>query len=280
MIKYGLSVRLSERTKNMSKDTQAYIESEKNKIISYCHRENIILDSPHKIKETSVVNQIWDGIKYAAKNKLVLYRIYIDLYITGSNWERKEILQMLNDYDDGFIKGFVFKNLDRYARDLYFQEEIIKNYRDIKGAEFFLIDGQELMDDEVSRKFVGVANELPVIQGKKSAKKTFKTKQEQGLPCVPAPFGYKYKNKNWVVVKKQAEIVKEVVARTQQKEPYSDTCRDLKISKYKYYKILENARKGLYGGLITYTKHIKNLKGKVVKTEEISYKGNYEHILE
>jgi DNA invertase Pin-like site-specific DNA recombinase len=275
---YGLNVRLSERTKNMSDSDIKFIASEKEKIVSHCAKEGIILKSADKIRETSVVNQIWSGIKYCQQNNLTLVKIYIDLYLSGSNWERKEMLEMLNDFDSGLIKGFVFKDLTRYARDLFYQEEVLKTYRDLKGADFRFIDGQEISQNELNRKVMGVMNEAPIIFGKQNAAKTMKNKRELGLPCIPAPFGYRYDDtKNWAIVEKEAMIVRKVVGR--KGENFSQVCKDLNINPSLYYRILKNADKGLYRGTITFTKKYKDLTGKVVKTEEISYQGNYEAIL-
>lgn len=282
MKKYGLNVRLSERTKNMSKADIKFIDREKQDIISICKKENIILNSSEKIKEMSVVNQIRLGLKYAKENKIQIYRVYIDLYISGGKWERKELMQMLDDFDKGFIEGFIFKDQKRFSRDYLLQEELINIYGKTKGADFRLIYGQEIFDNEFTRKINVVINEQTIIEGRKNAERLQQEKMEKGLPCIPAPFGYKYDKKkdlkNWKVVEKEAKIVRKIAKRYKTKN-YKETIKELKIKKSLYYRIIKNIEKGIYHGNVVFDRKIKDLKGKIVKTERIEYKGNFEAIL-
>lgn len=278
--KYGLSVRLSERTKNMSIEDKRFIRSEAEKVIKICDKKNIILNSPDKLKETSIINQIWGCIKYCENNSLTPYKVYIDLYISGGKWERKELMEMLDDFDKGLINGFVFKDLKRFSRDTILQETLLNQYRTQRGADFRLIEGQEQLEDEFIRKVLGATNELPIIEGKKNAKILYKSKQEKRLPCIPAPYGYEYNDdKNWDIIQKEAKIIKEVMKR-HKKEYYLDICKNLKINKNLYYKIIRIAKKGIYSGWIVYYKKIRDLKGNVIDKKEIRYKGTFPEILD
>jgi DNA invertase Pin-like site-specific DNA recombinase len=278
--KYGLSVRLSERTKNISKSDMLNIQEQRTKIYDHCQKNNIILNSPDKIKETSVINQIWMGINYCKDNNLTLHKIYIDLYISGGKWERDELNEMLKDFDSGIIQGWVIKDLDRYARDVFFQEKIINEYRKIKGADFRLIIGQELLDRELERKMIGVMNEMPIIKGKENSKVLFSNKERDNLPCIPAPFGYRYdaKTKDWIIDKRKAKVVMFIYMNMNM--PYMDVCKKFKISKSTYYKIKDYINEGVYtDSMILYYKKIKDLKGKVIRKEKVKYKGNFEKII-
>ncbi len=280
-MKYGLSVRLSERTKNMSDADKKFIMSERLEILKYCKKHGILLFSLDKIREISVVNQIKYGFKYCEDNNLKLEKVYIDLYISGGKWERKELMEMLDDFDKGKIQGFIFKDSKRFARDMILQETILNEYKEQKGADFRLIEGQDIITNEVSRKFIGVANELPIIQGKRSAERLLESKIDAKLPCIPAPYGYKYDTtKNWVIVEKKAKVVRIVAKAIKNNVKYAITCKKLKLkSPSLYYRIKSNIEKGLYHGMITFEKKVKDLKGNTIRKEKITYQGSYEPIL-
>ena len=265
----------------MSDADKKFIMNERVDIIKYCKKHGILLPSLDKIKEISVVNQIKYGFKYCEENNLKLEKVYIDLYISGGKWERKELMEMLDDFDKGLIQGFIFKDSKRFARDMILQETILNEYKEQKGADFRLIEGQDMISNEVSRKFIGVANELPIIQGKKSAERLLDAKMESGLPCIPAPFGYKYDDtKNWVIVEKKARIVRIVADDIKNNVKYATTCKKLKLkSPSLYYRIKSNIEKGLYHGMITFEKKVKDLKGNIIRKEKITYQGSYEPIL-
>ena len=276
--KYGLSIRLSERTKNISIVDRKFIKTEQEKIVSHCEQNNIILNSSNKIKETSVINQIWEGIKYAKENSLTIYKIYVDLYMSGGSWERKELLEMLNDFDLKLINGFIFKDLKRFSRDVILQETILNEYKTIKGADFRLVHDQEKLNNEFDRKLDAILNERIIIEGRKHAKRIFKQKIEKGLPCFHAPFGYKNKNKTWVIDKKKYKIVQQINNRYKN-ENWNYLCKEFKISKSIYYSILKHIKLNNYSGkTITYIKKKKDLKGKVVNKEKITYNADYEPI--
>ncbi len=279
--KYGLSVRLSERTKNMSETDKKFIGNERLEILKYCKKKGLLLLSLDKIKETSVVNQIKDGFKYCEDNDLILEKVYIDIYISGAKkWERKELMEMFDDFDKGKIQGFIFKDSKRFARDMILQENLLNEYKDQKGAEFRFMQGQERMSNEFDRKLDGLLNERIIIQGKINAKRLMKRKIEERLPCIPAPFGYKYnEKKNWDIIEKDAIIIRSVAQDVAKNKDYKEICKKLKIKKNFYYRIKKNIEKGIYHGKINFKKNYKNLEGKVYKTEIISYEGTYEPIL-
>jgi len=278
--KYGLSVRLSERTKNMSEIDKKFIGNERVEILKYCKKKGILLSSLDKIKETSVVNQIKDGFKYCEDNNLKLEKVYIDLYISGGKWERKELMEMFDDFDKGKIQGFIFKDSKRFARDMILQETLLNEYKEQKGADFRFIQGQERMSNEFDRKLDAVLNERIIIEGKRNAKRLMKNKMELGLPCIPAPFGYKYnEKKNWNIIEKDAILVRNIAKDIQDNVDYKETCKRLRIKKNFYYRVKKNIEKCIYHGKITFEKKYRNLKKEIYKTELISYEGTYEPIL-
>jgi len=55
---------------------------------------------------------------------------------------------------------------------------------------------------------------------------------------------------------------------------------EFKINRGKYDRIIKNACEGVYSGFIVYCRKHKDSKGKVIRKEEIKYKGEFDSIIE
>jgi len=173
----------------------------------------------------------------------------------------------------------VLKDQDRFARDSSYFRDSIKDL-EAYGVRVFSIMKNDFLDsDDLGDNVRSLLGEQIIVDGRKKAILTRDKKINDKLPCIPAPFGYKYLKKNWVIVSKEAEIVKQVIKDYLNNVNYRETDSRLKIDKGKYYRIILNSKKGLYNGLIKFYNKVKDSKGQIARKEEIEYEGTYEHIL-
>lgn len=227
--------------------------------------------------ETSIRNQN-DLIKIVCKdNNWILVSIEEDRDISGSDRNRKGLNKQIND-SKLFKKEnkdkevyIIVKDSKRFARDSSFSVEVLKELES-SGVQVFSITKNGFLDySDIGDRIMGVVDEQIIFDAKKYAKLTQELKMSKNLPSIPAPFGYKYgKDKNWVLEKKSAKIVQAIIIDYLNSINYKATIKKNKITKSKYYRIIKNASKGLYSGIIYYKK--KN-------GEEVKYKGLHEPII-
>lgn len=104
-------------------------------------------------------------------------------------------------------------------------------------------------------------------------------KKQAGEPPFRAPYGYKNLNKKWKINDREAKIIQSVCMDYSSNININETLDKLKISKSLYYRIIRNARKGVYSGYVVYFNKIKDSTGKVVRKEEVRYLGNHKPII-
>jgi len=210
---------------------------------------------------------------------------FSDKNITGSDRSRKGLNQcmtearkykILNPKDDVYI---IVKEQDRFARDSAFMKNTLKDL-DAYGVKVFSIIKNDFLDaDDLGDSVTSLMNEQLIVQGRKKAFILRDQKIEKKLPCIPAPFGYKYKNKQWVADNNNFKIVLNVINDYLNNISYKETLLNNKINRTKRDRIIFNAKKGLYNGIITFENKIKDSNKKVIRTEIIKYKGTYQHLL-
>lgn len=226
--------------------------------------------------ERSIKNQNDLHILTCEKNKWNLNSIEEDINISGGNIDRKGILlqiQRAKDFKKENPEILVYigvKDSKRFSRNNVFFQQIWEDLENHNVKIYSISKGGFLNYDDIGDRIIGAVNEQAIYDGKKYAKLSEELKTSQKLPCIPAPFGYKYNDdKNWSVISKNAGIVLGVVSDYVSGRDYKATIKDFKINKGKYYRIIKNAKKGLYSGIIVYSS----------KDKEIRYEGNYEKII-
>lgn len=214
-----------------------------------------------------------------------LIGIFYDKNITGGDRDRpgiKDIISKSRKHKVSNPKKNVYiitKDQDRFARDYAFMGDTLKDLEAYGVKVFSIMKNDFLSSDDLGDTIMSVMNEQIIKEGRKKAILTRDKKINDKLPCIPAPFGYKYFKKNWIIVPKKAEIVKGVIQDYLNGINYRETLKLTKIDKGIYYRIISNAKKGLYNGIIKFENKIKDSNKKVVRTEIIEYSGTYEHIL-
>jgi len=227
--------------------------------------------------EVSIRNQN-DLIALTCKNKeWNLLSIEEDKDISGSDRTRKGILKQVflskkfKKENPKFDVYIIVKDSKRFMRDSAFFREILEdlNYH---GVKVFSITKNSFLDfRDIGDRLMSVIDEQIIFDAEKYAELTEQLKISKGLPCIPAPFGYEYnKEKNWVINKKASKIITKVLSDYVNSIPYTSTIKETHLTKTKYYRILKNAKNGLYSGFVYYKK--KN-------GEKVSYKGIHEAII-
>ena len=237
--------------------------------------------------ETSIKNQIELG-KTTCKDKSTeeviwkIERIFIDRNVSGGDRFRKGFTELYNVSIENASRNPIIlsKNQDRFARDPSFFLDTLKDL-EVRGVRVYsIMKGAFLSSEDLGDSIMSVVSGQYIIEQRKKARILQQQKIDQGLPSISPPFGYKYnKKKNWVIEGKKANKVRSVHSDREKDINFKITMKEQKINKSLYYRILRNIEKGIYSGWIIYNKKYKDSNKKVIRTEQIKYKGNYEPII-
>lgn len=165
----------------------------------------------------SIVNQKKILAEYAERNGYTPYQFYIDDGFSGTNFERPQFKQMIEDAQKGTVKRIICKDLSRFGRDyikvgLY--TEFIFPDKDIHFiAVNDDVDSNVQKDNDLA-PFKNLFNEWYARDTSKKIRAVKKAKGLAGehMSCI-APYGYR-KNpdnpKEWLIDEESAEIVREI----------------------------------------------------------------------
>lgn len=165
----------------------------------------------------SIINQKKILAEYAERNGYTPYQFYIDDGFSGTNFERPQFKQMIEDAKKGTVKRIICKDLSRFGRDyikvgLY--TEFIFPDKDIHFiAVNDDVDSNVQKDNDLA-PFKNLFNEWYARDTSKKIKAVKKAKGLAGehMSCV-APYGYR-KNpdnpKEWLIDEESAEVVREI----------------------------------------------------------------------
>ena len=239
--------------------------------------------------ESSISNQIKlieDTCKKFGWN-LTPEHIFIDKNLTGSDRTRKEFLRMiklakeLKKLDNEVY--IIVKEQDRFCRDSAFFQDTLTDLEAYDIKLYSILRSKFLSSEDLGDVVTSMVDNNYIIVSRKKAFKLLEQKKGESLPSIPAPFGYRYskdkKNKNWIIENKKAEIVKNVFNDLINKVNYKETIRNNKIDKSTYYRIIKNLNRGIYNGFVSYVKKFKDSNKKIVRIENVIYKGIYEPII-
>lgn len=165
----------------------------------------------------SIINQKKILAEYEERNGYTPYQFYIDDGFSGTNFERPQFKQMIEDAKKGTVKRIICKDLSRFGRDyikvgLY--TEFIFPDKDIHFiAVNDDVDSNVQKDNDLA-PFKNLFNEWYARDTSKKIKAVKKAKGLAGehMSCV-APYGYR-KNpdnpKEWLIDEESAEVVREI----------------------------------------------------------------------
>jgi len=227
--------------------------------------------------EVSINNQIKLIESSCKKKNWIVEKIFIDKNISGGDRFRKGFVDMIDKIiNSKEVKIIVVKDQDRFARDSAFFMDTLRDL-DVREIKVFsIIKNNFLSHEDLGDVVTSVVDGHYVITQRKKAVVILNQKKEEGMPPFNASFGYKSKKGKWIIVQKNAEIVRQVCEDYVNNVSFKETIKRLKINNSLYYRIIKNAKKGIYNGFVFYIRKYKDSNGKVVKTEEVKYKANFE----
>lgn len=215
----------------------------------------------------------------------ILLEVFSDKNISGGDRDREGVNQCIKKAKEYKVSNpreevyILVKDQDRFARDSSFLRDTLKDL-DVYGVLVFSVIKNGFLDyKDLGDSVMSLMNEQLIIESKKKAEINENKKIEQKLPCIPAPFGYKYnKKKNWSIEKNKVPIIINVLKDYVNGIHYNETLIKNKITRGKRDRIISNAKKGIYNGVIIYNHSLKDLKGNIIKNE-VKYKGTYQPII-
>ena len=165
----------------------------------------------------SIINQKKILAEYAERNGYTPYQFYIDDGFSGTNFERPQFKQMIEDAKKGTVKRIICKDLSRFGRDYIkvglYTEFIFPD----KDMHFIAVNDDvdsNVQKDNDLAPFKNLFNEWYARDTSKKIKAVKKAKGLAGehMGCV-APYGYR-KNpdnpKEWLIDEESAEVVREI----------------------------------------------------------------------
>lgn len=247
--------------------------------------------------KTSIDNQITLIKKTFKENGWVLVKIFIDENISGYDRTRKEFLSMIKElYESPDVSIIGVKEQDRFCRDSSFFTDVLKAFQLREKKLYSCMQKKFLSHDDLGDSVRALMDGNYIYDQKKKAELVLEQKQESGKPTFRPPFGYKSNFKfnpsgskipidkskkifDWILNKKDAEIVLSVISDYVNKRDYRVILKEYKITKGKYYRIIKNANNGLYSGFIYYVRKFRDDEKVVIRTEEIKYKSDHPHLI-
>ena len=229
--------------------------------------------------ESSISNQIKLIEKTCKEKEWFLVKIFQDKNVTGSDRYRKEFTEMMTEIFSSPINIIIVKDQDRFCRDSSFFKDTLQDLDVREKRVYSIMKHGFLSHEDLGDNVKALFDSQYIIEQRKKADVFFNQKKEDGLPPIPAPFGYKNKNKNWVADKKKAKIIIEVLQDYVDKVNLKETIKRLKINKSLRFRIIKNAQKGLYSGFVVYERKYKDSNKKIVRVEEVKYKGKHQNLI-
>lgn len=229
--------------------------------------------------ETSINNQIFLFKNVSKEKGFELVKIFVDKNVSGSDRQRKEFLKMIDEIKHSDVGVILVKDQDRFARDSAFFYDTLQDLEIRDKKVYSIMKNKFLSYEDLGDVITSVVDAYYITTQRKKTELLFNQKKELGLPPISAPFGYKNKNKKWVISKVQSEKVKVVIDDYKNNVSYKITTQRLRISPIQYYRILKNYHNGIYSGYVYYIKKIKDANKNIVRTEEVKYRGNHTPII-
>lgn len=144
----------------------------------------------------SIKNQQTMLEKYAKEQNLSVYHIYIDDGFSGTNIDRPNFQQMLEDIEAQKVNMVITKDLSRFSRDYSATGKFLDEYFPEKNVRYIAlldnIDTGDITTGNEMSPFKAVVNDFLARNVSKTVKATKHSKQDQGLFIgSKAPYGYK-----------------------------------------------------------------------------------------
>lgn len=158
---------------------------------------------------------------WARKNGHRLVEVFIDAGVSGSNGleTRRELPEALEALRDGAAAGLVVYRLDRLARDLVLQEQLLMEIRKLGGQVFSTAGGEQdyLVDDpddpsrRLIRQVLGAVNEYERGMIRLRLRRGQQRKAEKGGYAGGRPrYGFRARDKELVPAPEERAVIERV----------------------------------------------------------------------
>lgn len=160
--------------------------------------------------EQSIEGQLRVCEEYAKRNNLKVIKTYIDRAMTGTNDNRPEFLQMIEDSKMKLFKYILVYKLDRFSRNKY--DNAIYKHKLAQNGVRVISATEAISDTPEGLLLEGLLEMFAELYSKDLSQKVKRGMRESALKGNyfggVLPYGYAAKNKKIVVDKEKAEIVK------------------------------------------------------------------------
>lgn len=178
------------------------------RVAAYCR---VSTDSDEQ--ENSYENQVANYKKYILDHpNWIFVGIYADKGISGKfTKNRPEFLKMINDCRQGKIDRIVTKSISRFARNTRDSIDFVRLLRDMQIGVFFEKENLFTLDSHTDL-ILTILSSIAEEESRNlstNVKWTYKKQSAQGIVTLPhKSFGYDLKNKNLVINKREAKVVR------------------------------------------------------------------------
>lgn len=140
--------------------------------------------------------------------------VYADEALTGTKENRANFQRMLTDCRDGKIELIITKSISRFARNTV---TLLKTVRELKNLNIDVYFEEQNIhsispDGELMLTILASYAQEESLSVSENQKWRIRKNFEEGIPWNGATFGYRLKNGQYVVVLKEAKIVKKIFA--------------------------------------------------------------------
>ena len=191
--------------------------------------------SSDKQQETSIVVQLAEVRKFCDNHNIELLHEYVDEAQTGTNANRKDFQQMVQDATKKEFRFIIVHRMDRLARNVD-DSRHYKKYFSRHGIK--IISAVEEFDETPEGQFFELMSMgMAELYSKKLARESYAgmlaNAREGNIPCGTPPLGYKAENKKYVIHEQEAEAVKIIFQMTVEGYSYSQIRDYLNVNGYR-----------------------------------------------
>ena len=192
--------------------------------------------SSHSQTEQSIEGQIAVCKEYAKRNNYTIVGEYIDRALTGTNDNRPQFKQMINDSNKKFFNGVLVYQLDRFARNRYdsatYKNKLKQNNVRVFSAKENISDDPNgiLMESVLEGMAEYYSAELSQKVKRGRRVNAEKCKSNGGIPSL----GYKVgEDQKYIIDEEKAKIVKKIFEMYANGYTMADIIKYLNENKYK-----------------------------------------------
>ena len=185
--------------------------------------------SSHNQREVSIDQQVSACRSYAADHDLKVAHVYADHAMTGTNDNRPEFRQMIQDSAARSWAYVIVYSLDRFSRDRY--DSAVHKHTLKENGVRVLSAMEHISDDPTGVLMESVLEGFAEYYSKELSQKVRRGLMDNAARCLTVgntPLGYKRgPDGRYAVVEDEAFLVREIYTRVAAGEPLADISRDL-----------------------------------------------------